>query len=164
MITHAVLDVDGVFTDGRFHYDHNNKIFKVFGAHDSDAVKYLKFNSVTVEAISADRRGFEISNARMSDIGIPLKFVGEGKRLDYISKNYPTHSTFFMGDGLHDAKVLKEVKFGVCPANGCSFAKKEAKYVTSRSGGNGAILEAVTWLSDNKYLSKSIEEYLDVTE
>ncbi|MBF9028553.1 phosphatase [Rhodobacterales bacterium FZCC0188] len=161
LITHAVFDVDGVFTDGKFHYNTDRKVYKIFGAHDSDAIKYLRYNDVDVSAISADERGFEISRARMSDMGIPLTLVPERSRYEFIKTNYDLHSLFFMADGLHDSKVLKAAKVGICPSNGCSFAKSSATYATKRRGGNGAIMEAVEWLAINGYMNKSFDEYLN---
>lgn len=161
MITHAILDVDGVFTDGTFYYNSKSKVYKVFGAHDSDAIKFLRYNDVEIQAISADKRGFEISSARMADMNIPLSFVSENDRYEYVVNNFSLESAFFMGDGLYDVKVLSAVKVGICPANGCSQAKSAATFVTQREGGNGAVLEAVEWLANNNFLFKSLEEYLN---
>lgn len=162
MITDAIFDVDGVFTNGTFHYNSSSKVYKVFGAHDSDAIKFLRYNNVKIHAISADNRGFKISNARMADMGIPLTLVSEKDRFQFVSTNFPLASTFFMGDGLHDAKILSAVKVGICPSNACNYAKDSAAFVTERCGGNGAILEAVEWLSANKFLQKTLEDYLNV--
>lgn len=162
MIRNAVFDVDGVFTDGKFHYDQSKKIYKVFGAHDGDAIKFLRYNNVMVYAISADQRGYEITKARMNDMNIPLTYVSEKNRLEYIKKNYPLNSLFFMGDGLFDAQVLKVASASACPANGTSIAKKHAKFVTERAGGNGAVLEAVEWLSTTGFLENKLEDYINV--
>ena len=55
-----ILDVDGVMTDGKFYYSAEGKIFKSFGADDSDALgllnKYIKINFIT-----GDKKGFPIS-------------------------------------------------------------------------------------------------------
>lgn len=160
MITDAIFDVDGVFTDGTFHYDDAKKIYKIFGAHDSDAIKFLKFNGIKVQAITADKRGFEISQARMRDLNLQLTLIKETERLAFVSSEFKLNKTFFMGDGLHDATVLKAVAYGVCPANACDLAKMSANFVTTRRGGDGAILEATQWLSENKYVPKSFEDYL----
>ena len=37
-----ILDVDGVFTDGKFHYTSEGKTFKTFGDADSDALSLIK--------------------------------------------------------------------------------------------------------------------------
>ena len=162
VIKDAIFDVDGVFTDGTFHYNSAAKVYKVFGAHDGDAIKYLRYNDVDVHAISADKRGFSITKARMTDMGIPLTLVSEKERFEFVTNNFNLATTLFMGDGLHDAKILNAVKVGVCPSNGCNYAKNAATFVTERRGGDGAVLEAVEWLSANNFLAKSLEDYLNV--
>ena len=37
-----VLDVDGVMTDGRFYYNIEGKVIKIFGPDDHDALTLLK--------------------------------------------------------------------------------------------------------------------------
>ena len=37
-----LIYLDGVFTDGKFHYSEKGKIFKVFGADDHEAINILK--------------------------------------------------------------------------------------------------------------------------
>jgi 3-deoxy-D-manno-octulosonate 8-phosphate phosphatase (KDO 8-P phosphatase) len=162
LIKHAVFDVDGVFTDGTFHYNKNGKVSKVFGAHDSDAIKFLRYNNIQVQAITADKRGYKISEARMDDMGIPLQLVSEGERLRFLSSNFSFKTMLFIGDGLHDAEVLARARIGICPANGCDRAKMSANFVTERSGGNGVLLEAVEWLSNNGYMEHKLEAYLDI--
>ena len=40
--TILIFDVDGVMTSGQFLYSSNGKVYKIFGAHDSDGLKLLK--------------------------------------------------------------------------------------------------------------------------
>ena len=47
-----------------------------------------------------------------------------------------------MGDGIHDAKVLKACKFGIAPENARIEAKKSADYITKSRAGEGAVLDA----------------------
>ena len=63
-VYHVIFDVDGVFTDGTFFYDSHGKCFKRFGPHDSDGIKLLRSANFSIEAITADKRGFPISKAR----------------------------------------------------------------------------------------------------
>ena len=55
-----ILDVDGVFTDGKFHYSKDGKVYKVFGDADNDALSMLK-NKLHIEMVSGDKRGFPIT-------------------------------------------------------------------------------------------------------
>lgn len=142
IIKNVVFDVDGVFTDGRFHYSSEGKYLKMFGAHDSDGLKFLKSCGLNVNVISADYRGFEITKKRFSDLEINLDLVGEMKRYEYLAKNFDFSSLIFMGDGIHDAKILKKAFFGIAPGNATIAAINSSDYVTKLSGGNGAVFEA----------------------
>jgi len=48
-----ILDVDGVFTDGKFHYTAEGKVVKVFGDADNDALSLIK-NRLHIEMITGD--------------------------------------------------------------------------------------------------------------
>ena len=72
-----ILDLDGVFTDGKFHYSEKGKILKVFGADDNDAIKILK-KYLYIHVITADVRGLEISKKRIGDdMNLPLNLPNE---------------------------------------------------------------------------------------
>ena len=81
-----ILDFDGVFTDGKFLYGKNGKMFKVFGPHDSDAIKIIK-NYYDTSLISADKNGFEISKKRALDMGLKISLVSEDERYIYFTPN-----------------------------------------------------------------------------
>lgn len=146
MIKHFVLDVDGVFTDGRFYYTTNGKSMKAFGPHDADGIKLIR-DKVAIQLISADRRGFHITNARAEDMGLPLTLVSEEERYSFVEK-LGFDQTIFMGDGFHDAPVLEKVILGIAPNNACDAAKESADFVTKHRGGDGAVLEACLYLKE----------------
>lgn len=145
-IENIIFDVDGVFTDGTFYYSDHGKIMKRFGPHDGDGIKFLRSKGVNITAITADYRGFNISQKRMADMSISLELVSEADRCDYLVKNYDLSLTCFMGDGHYDAEAFELVAYSVAPANAVERAIERAKYVTLRSGGNGAVYEAALHL------------------
>lgn len=135
-----VLDVDGVMTTGQFLYSENGKVYKIFGAHDSDGLKLVR-EKVNVIFISADKRGFQISKRRIKDMGYRIDFVPEKEREKYI-EDLRFENTIFMGDGIFDAPLLKKCKFGIAPANARIEAKQAAQYVTSSKSAEGAVCDA----------------------
>ena len=141
-IKRAVFDVDGVFTNGKFIYSEKGKIYKEFGAHDGDGIKSLREHGISIFAISADKRGFNISKARMDDLGIELELVSEIDRLEWLLAKGDPAKTFFMGDGFYDAICMGAVGYSVAPANALVQAKQAANYVTKMQGGSGAVFEA----------------------
>ena len=152
-ITHFIFDVDGVFTTGQFLYTAAGKFAKVFGPHDADGIKLLRPH-VELCAISADKRGFAITKKRIeTDMGIPLHQVSEGDRLAWIEKNFDFSKCVYMGDGMHDAPILKRAGYGIAPANAFFSAKKAADYVTKAKSGESAVAEACLHVI-NKFFKK----------
>jgi 3-deoxy-D-manno-octulosonate 8-phosphate phosphatase (KDO 8-P phosphatase) len=136
-----ILDVDGVLTDGTFLYSNQGKIYKVFGPHDHDGLKILQ-PLVKIIFVTADEKGFPISAKRIADMKCDLLLLSEAERFDYLMENYDLSNSIYMGDGLHDAKILKSCRFGVAPANARIEARRAAQFVTSSNGGGGAVLDA----------------------
>jgi 3-deoxy-D-manno-octulosonate 8-phosphate phosphatase (KDO 8-P phosphatase) len=146
MIKHVIFDVDGVLTTGQFLYDINGKAYKIFGPHDFDGLKMLKKLFVTINFITADKRGFEITKKRIvTDCGFKedqLTLVTEENRFDWIKSRFDLSAVAFVADGYHDAPILKQVAVGIAPNSARREAKAAAKYVTESDAGNGAVLDA----------------------
>ena len=137
-----LLDVDGVMTTGQFLYSQDGKEYKVFGPHDNDGLKLIK-DKVTIEFITADKRGFPITKKRIvDDMGLEVKLVSEEDRFEYIKNKYGFQNLIYMGDGYHDAKILKESMYGIAPKNARKEARDAADYVTESNAGEGAVLDA----------------------
>ena len=137
-----LLDVDGVMTTGQFLYSQGGKEYKVFGPHDNDGLKLIK-DKVTIKFITADKRGFAITKKRIvDDMGFELELVSEKDRFDYILEQYGFENLVYMGDGYHDAKILKKCMFGIAPKNARGEAKDVADFITESKAGEGAVLDA----------------------
>ena len=116
---YLVFDVDGVFTAGSFLYTIDGKFAKVFGPHDNDGIKMIR-SKIKIQAISADRRGFDITKKRIQDdMKIPLTLVDEKDRLDWFKSNFKNskEEVVYMGDGIHDAKIFDYVCYSIAPNN-----------------------------------------------
>lgn len=137
-----ILDVDGVMTTGQFLYDSNGKAFKIFGPDDSDGLKILK-DHLRIHFVSADKRGFDISKKRIhDDMGYKIDLVASTDRVKWIESNYSLKDTIYMGDGFFDNIIMSKVGYSIAPSNSDEKAKKQADYVTKRSGGDRAVAEA----------------------
>jgi 3-deoxy-D-manno-octulosonate 8-phosphate phosphatase (KDO 8-P phosphatase) len=149
-----ILDVDGVFTDGKFHYGVDGKVFKIFGDADNDALSILK-DKLHIEMVSGDKRGFEITKKRIQDdMGYPLSLVSTFERINWISERFNPKETIYMGDGIYDPLVFNSVGFSIAPANAFYNTKKYAKHITQSKGGEGAVAEAVIYIIENIFKQK----------
>ena len=140
-IKELITDVDGVLTSGRYFYSKKGKILKEFGPHDSDGFSIIRSLGISVRAISADHRGFEITKKRLDDMGVELHLVSELDRLDWVKNNCNPEQTAFVGDGLHDIASMRLCSISFAPCNALPITKANAGYVTQASGGNGVMFE-----------------------
>lgn len=137
-----ILDVDGVMTTGQFLYSSSGKQMKVFGPDDNDGLGLLK-PFIEIRFVTGDKKGFPISNKRISeDMKFNLDLVSTIKRIDWIKDRYNPKEVIYMGDGIFDHYVMKEVGYSIAPSNSDNMAKKYADFVTKRSGGERAVAEA----------------------
>ncbi len=143
MFKNFILDVDGVFTDGKFYYSKDGKLYKVFGDADNDALSLIK-NKLHIEMVTGDKRGFEISKKRIEeDMGYSISLVSTFQRAEWISKKFDMSETIYMGDGIYDPLVFSKVGYSIAPQNAFSNTKKYANFITQSKGGEGAVAEAV---------------------
>lgn len=137
-----VFDLDGVFTDGQFYYSVEGKVMKAFGADDHDALLLVQ-RFLQVHVVTSDARGFEISKKRIhEDLGIPIYLVPSRGREKWIRERFDALRCIYMGDGIFDPLVFREVLYSICPSNALPATRLAADYVTQCSGGNRAVAEA----------------------
>ncbi len=141
-IKNFIIDVDGVLTTGQFFYSKDGKVYKVFGPDDSDVLNLIK-ETINIHMITGDKRGFDISQKRVvEDMKFPLALVSTFGRVKWIKEKFDLKKTIYMGDGIFDSLVFKEVGYSIAPANAFQRTKDLADFVTKKRGGEGAVAEA----------------------
>jgi 3-deoxy-D-manno-octulosonate 8-phosphate phosphatase (KDO 8-P phosphatase) len=139
---HLIIDVDGVMTTGQFLYTMEGKAMKIFGPDDNDGLSLLK-PYLKIQFVTGDKKGFSISKKRIEDdMGFPLELVSTIRRIDWIKNKYRPKSVIYIGDGIFDHYVMREVGYSIAPNNADTLAKQNANYVTTRNGGDRAVAEA----------------------
>jgi len=137
-----ILDVDGVMTNGQFLYSEEGKQMKIFGPDDNDGLRLLN-PYINIRFVTGDRKGFSITNKRIKeDMKFDLDLVSTIKRIEWIKDLYNPKEVIYMGDGIFDHYVMKEVGYSIAPDNSDPTAKASANFVTKRSGGDRAVVEA----------------------
>jgi 3-deoxy-D-manno-octulosonate 8-phosphate phosphatase (KDO 8-P phosphatase) len=146
-----ILDVDGVMTTGQFLYTSEGKVMKVFGPDDNDGLSLLK-QHLEIRFVTGDKKGFAISKKRIvDDMKYPLDLVSTIKRIEWIKERYDSDEVIYMGDGIFDHYVFKEVSYSIAPGNADVLAKESADYVTQRTGGDRAVAEACLHILDQYF-------------
>jgi len=137
-----ILDVDGIMTTGQFFYTEDGKAMKVFGPDDNDGLGLLK-PFIEIRFVTGDKKGLSISQKRIEeDMMFKLDLVSTIKRIEWIKERYNPKEVIYMGDGIFDHYVMREVGYSIATKNSDNTAKEHANYVTERSGGDRAVAEA----------------------
>ena len=144
-----VLDVDGVCTDGKLYFQENGHPLKCFNAQDGIGIKTALMAGIGIGIITG--RNDPCVLARMSQLGVRDYYAGfESKlpKLEAIRRKYHLRKEemAYLGDDWIDLDPMRSVGMPMAVANAVAQVKKEALYVTSASGGEGAVREAVEFL------------------
>ncbi len=140
----VIFDVDGVLTDGRLHYGPNGEELKVFHSLDGHGLKELMRNNIQVAIISG--RDCQALRVRLSDLGITHAYLGKSDKRpafeDLLEKTgLSKNNIAYMGDDIPDLAPMQEVAIGFAPANAISAVLDQADWVSSKTGGLGAVRE-----------------------
>lgn len=156
-----LIDVDGVLTDGSFLYTKDGKVGKRFGPDDYDALCLLR-PYIEIRFVTGDSKGFEISSRRIvDDMDFPLDLVSTVKRIDWIRSRYDPLSVIYMGDGIFDHLVMRQVGYSIAPANADQNAKRFASHVVTRRGGDRAVAESCLHILERFFTPFDPETNLD---
>ena len=140
----VVLDVDGVLTDGRIVIDARGRESRTFHERDRVGIGLLVRAGIYVVVMAGRRTSALPAYARNLRVTTVLPGAGEGlmsvqrfcrrRRLDLDAVAYVGHDVL----GL---PFLAAVGLAIAVADGADHAKRDAHWVTTRSGGEGVARE-----------------------
>jgi 3-deoxy-D-manno-octulosonate 8-phosphate phosphatase (KDO 8-P phosphatase) len=142
----VAMDVDGVLTDGRIIVNSNGVETKNFDVQDGFGIVFLKKCGIKTAIISA--RKSRVVAHRAKDLKIDKVYVGVCPKLSAYERMLKEFKVLdeevcFIGDDLADLGVMRRCGVSVAVANAVSEVKQIADYVTVKSGGRGAVREAI---------------------
>jgi len=146
-----LLDVDGVLTDGTIIYTHDGGESKGFNTQDGLGLRILQDAGVEVGLITA--RTSEAVTRRARDLKLKYVFQGTGNKNDVYEEILAQSGlrplqTAYMGDDWLDLQLLARVGFAAAPANAVPEVRQRVHYVTTKSGGHGAVREICDLILD----------------
>lgn len=153
-ITHLVLDVDGVFTDGTIAYSKDGELSKNFDMRDGMGLEILRQYNVEVFVMTSEQS--ELVAKRMQKLKIENVYLGVKDKyslLQHIIKeqNLSINNVAYIGDDVNDLTNICSVGWSLTPNNATNIVKQHTDIVLIRNSGNGAIREACDFiLSYNK--------------
>ncbi|MCC7259115.1 MAG: phenylphosphate carboxylase subunit delta [Gammaproteobacteria bacterium] len=139
-----VLDVDGVLTDGRLHYDAEGREFKSFHVRDGYGIRQVMAAGITVAVISG--RASRSTAGRMAELGVRHVLLGRDDKAVAFDEllgalALPASCAACIGDDEPDLPVMRRVALPIAVADCHPSVSTVAAWHTTLPGGAGAVRE-----------------------
>lgn len=145
-----LMDVDGVWTDGKLYYapGPDGKIVetKSFNTQDGIALRWACWKDLKTGVISG--RDSPATEFRAKQLGVSYIYQGHIEKIPILTEimskeGIDLSEVAYMGDDLTDAVIMRRVGLSIATANAREEVKAIADMITERSGGDGAIREVI---------------------
>lgn len=138
------LDVDGVLTDGRLHFDADGRESKVFHVRDGHGIKEVLRAGIAVAVISG-RRSHAVET-RMDELGVHYVRQGVNDKLGALHDianelQIPLAAVACVGDDTLDLPIMAAVGLAIAVADAHPAVCTAAGWCTELPGGRGAVRE-----------------------
>lgn len=139
-----ICDVDGVFSDGRIYLANSGEEMKAFHTRDGYGIKALRQAGIEVAIITG--RQSEIVQRRMTSLTVPYIFQGQENKLAAFNElqqnlRLVPEQIAYIGDDLSDWQVMQHCGLAVAVKDAHPYLVQHADFITSLSGGYGAVRE-----------------------
>jgi YrbI family 3-deoxy-D-manno-octulosonate 8-phosphate phosphatase len=143
------LDVDGVLTDGTLLMDDEGRQWRGFHIQDGLGIRMWRETGRKAAILTSKQSGTVAERARM--LKIDLLEQGAEDKLPGLERilsaaGVRPEQTAYLGDDLLDLAAMRRTGYPMAVANAVDEVKQVSRYVTQRSGGNGAVREAIEHL------------------
>jgi len=148
-ITHMVLDVDGVFTDGTITYTKDGEHTKSFDMRDGMGLEILRQFGIEVMIMTSEQS--ELVAKRMKKLKIEHVFLGVKDKYSLLQniiqkENISINNIAYLGDDVNDLTNICSVGWSLAPNNATNIVKQHADVVLSENSGAGAIRESCEFI------------------
>tara|TARA_B100000678_G_scaffold167978_3_gene140247 strand:- start:1337 stop:2491 length:1155 start_codon:yes stop_codon:yes gene_type:complete len=148
-ITHLVLDVDGVFTDGKVLFSENGELAKSFDMRDGMGLEILRQYQVKVMVMTSENSA--LVTARMKKLKIETVFLGAKDKFGLLQgyclkNNLEISNLAYVGDDVNDMANMCRVGWSFAPANAMEEIKRIADVNLAKKSGEGAIREVAQFI------------------
>ena len=147
-----LTDVDGVLTDGGVVYGDGDIEFKRFHIRDGLGLRLWRESGGKCGFVTSRRS--KVVDRRAAELGVdfvlqkvPHKLAAVTALCDELGMGL--EQVAFVGDDLLDLGLLRAVGLGIAVADAAEEVRSAAHYVTSMTGGSGAVREVVELLLKN---------------
>ena len=156
-----LLDVDGVMTDGSIILSGAGDDIKHFNVQDGMGVTLARAAGLKIgiltgrSSVAVQRRAEEL---KMDEVC--QGYFHKGEALDMLVSKYELdyEEIAYIGDDILDLPVMRKVGLPIAVANARPEVKAISLYVTTATGGHGAVREAIDWLLELRGQKEALYE------
>jgi 3-deoxy-D-manno-octulosonate 8-phosphate phosphatase (KDO 8-P phosphatase) len=145
-----LMDVDGVLTDGKILFipDGSGGLVESKAFHVTDGAGIALARRAGLRTGLVSRRNSPVVVARAQELGIEEVHLGVTDKAPVVERiasdaGIGPEETAYVGDDVVDLPAFGRVGFPVAVANAVAEVRARAVYVTTASGGHGAVREIV---------------------
>lgn len=148
-----VTDCDGVLTDAGMYYSADGEVMKKFNTKDGMGFALLRKHGIISAIITGENSS--IVTKRAEKLKINEVFLGckdKVKVMEQLLLKYNIHyeNVAYIGDDINDLALLKKVGLSFAVKDAVPEVKKSVDYVTTKSGGEGAVREAIDFILEKR--------------
>ena len=148
-ITHLVLDVDGVFTDGTITYTKDGEHTKRFDMRDGMGLEILRQFGITVMVMTSEQS--ELVAKRMQKLQIEQVYLGVKDKYTLLThlaaqQGFHLNNVAYVGDDVNDLTNICSVGWSLAPSNAMNEVKQQADVILPKPSGGGAIRAACEFI------------------
>lgn len=159
-IRFLVMDVDGTLTDGKIYMGDNGELCKAFDIKDGCGIKDLLPRCEIIPIIITARRSQILIN-RCRELHLEELYQGEHQKITKLQQvlstwsakdkmDYSLANVAYIGDDVLDLQCMNAIKEhgGIvgCPVDAAKSVLNISDFVSSKTGGNGAVREFIEYL------------------
>jgi len=139
-----IMDVDGTLTDGAMYFSARGEEMKRFSTRDGMGINLLR--RAGIESAIMTSEDSEIAAARARKLRIEEVILGTHDKCASIvelatRRAIPMECIAYIGDDVNDVHVMQMCGLSGCPSDSVDAIKSVAHFISSKSGGNGAVRE-----------------------
>ena len=140
-------------TNGDLIFDAQGNEYKVFNVQDGMGLVMLREAGIKVAVISA--RSSTIVTRRMAELGVEHILQGRRNKQETLARlmtelGLKKEQTAYAGDDVIDLPAMSDAGLSIAVADAHPLVKTKADWVTTKSGGRGAVREVCELLLESQ--------------
>lgn len=158
------MDVDGTLTDGNMIF-HGSEQVKTFSVYDGLGIRLAMNFGLKIAWVTGNKTDSVIHRAKtlgVTDVYQSARYKSTAMKQIASDYSLSTDQIAYIGDDLNDLPAFEVAGVSFAVANAVDEVRERADFITSRSGGRGAVREAIeTILKGQGIWEEAVASFMD---